>query len=63
MDADLLAQAMVTSFRRVAKEHWPFLRGDGWPAYEENRQPPQVMVVNEIAESVAAEYARLEAEK
>jgi hypothetical protein len=56
LDPNRLATAMVAVFRDVAKEHWPWLRGDGWPAYDEEGQTTQVLVVSEIAARLAAEY-------
>jgi len=56
LDVERLARAMTNAFRMVAVEHWPFLRGDGWPAYFEDGQPEQVLLVDEIAAAVVAEY-------
>lgn len=56
LDTERLATAIVAAFRDVAVEHWPFLRGDGWPAYSEHGQPSQTLIVTEIAEAVAREY-------
>ena len=60
LDMERLAEAMVIAFRSVALRHWDWLRGDGWPAYNEGPKPEvtQVVVVNEVAEAIAAEYAR-----
>lgn len=60
IDPERLATAMVAAFRDVAKKHWPWLNGDGWPAYSEHDaidgEVSQTLVVTEIAEAVAREY-------
>jgi hypothetical protein len=58
VDRELLAQALVTGTRDVAKKHWPWLKGDGWPAYVEGRKY-QVLLVNELVEAVADLYETL----
>jgi hypothetical protein len=59
IDSDRLATAMVAAFRSLAKQKWPWVAGDGWPAYSEriNGQDTSfVLLVGEIAEAVAQEY-------
>lgn len=59
LDPDRLATAMVNAFRDLAKSKWPWLVGDGWPAYSERvkgHDMSQVFLVSEIAEAVALEY-------
>ncbi len=58
LDVERLARAIVDATRAVAVSHWDWLKGDGWPAYDENGTT-QVLVVNEFAEAIAREYAAL----
>jgi hypothetical protein len=60
LDTERLATALVAAFRAEAVKHWPWLKGDGWPAYYEHRaqgEITQAFLVNEIAEAIAREYA------
>lgn len=59
IDKDRLATAIVSAFRTLAKQKWPWVAGDGWPAYSERmdgQDVPFVLLVSEIAEAVADEY-------
>lgn len=59
LDPHRLATAMVAAFRDHAKQRWPWLPGEGWPAYSERlegRDHNFVLLVSEIAEAVANEY-------
>lgn len=59
IDSDRLATAMVAAFRDLAKQKWPWLSGDGWPAYSERvngHDMSQVMLVRELAEAIVKEY-------
>lgn len=51
---EVLAEALVDTFRAEALANWPWLRGDGWPAYSEHGQPEQVLLVDRIAAAILA---------
>lgn len=51
---EALAEALVDTFRAEALANWPWLRGDGWPAYSEHGQPEQVLLVDKIAAAILA---------
>ena len=59
MKADVMADALVDVFRAIAVERWPWLKGDGWPAYSEGKQPHenQTLLVNEVAERLVKALA------
>lgn len=70
IDERRLAEAMKTAFRELAKEKWPWLEGNGWPAYVEARSMAdttegngwlnwvEVFLLDEIIEAVVNEYEK-----
>ena len=60
LTVERIAEALVTTTRAVAKEDWPFLKGDGWPAYSESSGHGTIMVflVSRLAAALRAELLK-----
>lgn len=61
LDEEVLAKALVTAFRDVGTRNRRDLPKDGWPAYWTHNNEASVLLVNDLAAAIAAEYVRFEA--
>jgi hypothetical protein len=62
LDVERLARALIEAVREVGTRNRPDLPDDGWPAYWTSHDEASVLLVSDLAESIAAAYVRLASE-